>query len=98
MNETGQTQLLYVASIDQGPTPFDPDEDDESLSAHAVLAGPGGWAGLLQAARLRDSDDQTCYGYVLKAWATDLETGALIGYKSWSDLCSEQVHRIYEAL
>ena len=68
------------------------------LWADAVLAGPDGWVSLLKAAKLQESDDRTCDGYVLKAWATDAVSGALVESEAWTDLCHDQVNRIYECL
>ena len=95
MNESNGHQLLCVASIDLACLTGVPDEEDESLSMNAKLVGPDGWAGLLEAANLREGDDQDCDGYVLKAWAIDPTTGMKINFKSWTDLCSDQVERIY---
>ena len=90
MNEISQRQLLCLAMVDG-----DLDEDGESLSANAKLVDPDAWAELLEAAKLREDDDLTCYGYIFKAWATDPVSGALIHHEVWTDLCQDQVGRMY---
>ncbi len=70
----------------------------EALFADAVLAGPDGWAGLLDAAKSQESDDRTCSGYILKAWVTDAVSGTAGESETWTDLCQDQVNRIYECL
>ena len=98
MNEISHRQLLCVATIDLADVCFEPEKMTGALFADAVLAGPDGWAGLLDAAKLQESDDRTCNGYILKAWATDPITGAGINFTEWIDLCQDQVGRIYESL
>ena len=97
MKETTQRQLLCVASIDHASyKDGGPDDDGESLTAGAELVGPGDWAELLEAAKLRETDDKQCDGFVLKAWATDPVSGALVHQGVWTDLCQDQVQRMYE--
>ena len=95
MNETSQGQLLFVASVDFACIGTGPGTDGEGLDGAAVLAGPGGWTGLLKAAELQENDDQESDGYLLKAWVVDPTTGMEINFKWWSDLCSDQVERIW---
>ena len=73
-------------------------QDGESLWVDAVLAGPDGWPRLLEATELQENDDRTCNGYILKAWATDAVSGAAGEGETWTDLCQDQVNRIYECL
>ncbi len=57
-----------------------------------------GWAGLLEAAKLKDGDDERCDGFFVRAQAIDFITGLTTGDQCWDDLCQEQVERIYECL
>ena len=97
MNKSSQGQLLCVARIDLAYF-GGPDDNGECLYADAVLAGPGGWAGLLEAAKLQEGDDRGCVGYILKAWASDAVSDALVGSEVWTDLCGDQVERVFECL
>ena len=97
MNETSQHQLLCVASIDQASyKEVGPHEDDESLWARAVLAGPDGWARVLEAAKPQECDDRVCVGFIVKAPATDPITSAVVNFEEWTELCDDQVLRIWE--
>ena len=83
-------QLLYVASIDAAMT------GTSSLDALAVLAADGAWEGLLEAAEARQEDDRGDVGYCAKAWVCDADTGDLLDSAAWSDLCHDQLERIYD--
>ena len=97
-----ERQLLCLARIDLAaftePDLEDTEFGDESLFAYAVLAGSEGWAGLLEAAKLQETDDRTCNGFIVKAWSHDPITGFSIGCEEWVDLCQEQVARMFEYL
>ncbi len=94
-----QLQLLCIASIDLGafvePSSEDESFEDSSLNVGAALAGPGGWAGLLEAAKARESDDRQTIGYIVKAWARDPVTTISTSFEEWVDLCQDQVDRMY---
>ncbi len=98
MNESNQHQLLCVASVDFACIETCAGADGEGLDGAAVLAGPGGWAGLQEAVKLQEGDDPGCDGYLVKAWATDPTTSALIHFEEWPDLCQDQVSRIWESM
>lgn len=98
MNESTLHQLLCLASVDFACIGTCSGTDGEGLDGAAVLAGPGGWAGLQEAAKLQEGDDPGCDGYLVKAWATDPTTSALIHFEEWTDLCQDQVSRIWESM
>ncbi len=99
MNETNQGQVIFVASVDFACIGTGhPEDQAPGLDGAAVLAGPGGWAGLQEAAKLQEGDDPGCDGYLVKAWATDPTTSALIHFEEWPDLCQDQVSRIWESM
>ena len=95
MNETNQRQILFISSVDFACIGTCPGTDGEGLDGAAVLSGPDGWSRLLKAAELQENDDRGCDGYLLKAWAIDPTTGTEIDCRWWTDLCSDQVERIW---
>jgi hypothetical protein len=98
VNMSDQLQLLIVASIDLAffsPRVEDEAFEDSSLDVDVALAGPGGWAGLLEAAKPREGDDRQVTGYIVKAWARDPAAAFPTSSKQWADLCHDQVDRIF---
>ena len=89
-------QLMCVVSIDFAMVGGD--DCPDALSADAGIVSPGSWDGLLNAAKLQAGDDPDCDGYVLKAWASDLNDDTMFSYQEWTDLCQDQVDRVYNHL
>ncbi len=94
MNEVHDNQLICVAIFDKT---FG-DDCERGLDVAVVPVGPGGWAGLLEAAKLQESDDEGCDGYFVMAKGIDSATSATMSEQCWDDLCQEQVARIYSYL
>ena len=95
--EMSKEQLMCVASIDFARVGGRHDSV-EPLRSDAGIVSPGSWDGLLNAAKLQAGDDPNCTGYVVKAWASDLDSDTMVGYREWTDLCQDQVDRVHNHL
>ena len=71
------------------------DNYHEGLYADAIPVGPDGWPGLLEAAKLQESDDEECHGFFVRAQAIDFITDRIEEDQCWNDLCQDQVERIF---
>ena len=89
MNEMHEHQLICIATFDRA---FGACE--EGLDVVAIPVGPDGWPGLLEAAKLQESDDEECHGYFVRARAIDFVTSRIEKDQCWDDLCQDQVERI----
>ena len=91
MNEMHEHQLICIATFDRACG----DNYEEGLYVDAIPVGPDGWPGLLEAAKLQESDDEECHGYFVRARAIDFVTSRIEKDQCWDDLCQDQVARIW---
>lgn len=90
MNEMHEHQLICIATFDRA---FGACED--GLDVVVIPVGPDAWPGLLEAAKLQESDDEECCGFFVRAHAIDLITDRFLDGQCWDDLCYDQVARIH---
>ena len=94
MNKNQEHRVICIASFDRCYG----DNFEEGLDLEVVPVGSEGWAGLLEAAKLQEADDETCDGYFVTAMVIDSITNATTGERCWDDLCQDQMDRIYSYL
>lgn len=90
MNEMHEHQLICIATFDRACGAC-----DEGLDVVATPVGPDAWPGLLEAAKLQESDDEECVGFFVRAKAIDFVTNRVEKDQCWDDLCQDQVERIF---